>query len=89
VKRSRTGPKPVNLAAPVPLGYVAAVRRALELRALGGHWSWRNIADVMREYHGWDRSPGWWSGKLLAAGAERRSNGGGRLLNGGHSAVRG
>jgi hypothetical protein len=51
----------VNMDAPLPLGYAAAVQRAIELREKPHmSWSWRQIADVMAEYHGFSRCPSWW-----------------------------
>ena len=65
----------VNLDAPLPLGYTAAIRRALQLRGLHGGFSYTVIAHVLREYHGFTRTPGWWAIHLRAAGAEPRPHG--------------
>lgn len=55
----------VDMAAPLPLGYMAAVERAVELRRVDPSvFSWPVIAMVIREYHGFDRYPGWWAREL-------------------------
>lgn len=53
-----------DLSAPIPLGYRQAIDRAIMLRSLGPAWSWRVVADVMRTYHGFDRSECWWRREL-------------------------
>jgi hypothetical protein len=65
-----------NSAAPLPLGYVKAIRRAGELRQKNPTaYSYKTISVVMEEYHGFKRSPGWWSERLREAGlAELRQN---------------
>jgi len=71
--------KPIHLDvdrnAPLPLAYRQALTRALELRALGPHWSYTVIADCMATYHGFDRGAWWWSAQLRAAGALPRPRG--------------
>lgn len=54
----------VNLDAQQPLGHVQALARAQELRERGGVWTWNVIAEVMAEYHGFTRAPGWWKNNL-------------------------
>ena len=61
--------------APLPLGYIAAVERALDLRAKGTNWTWAVIAEVMAEYHGFRRCPSWWQLQLRMAGAPPRPRG--------------
>lgn len=55
----------------VPLGYARAIERAVELRELGPSWSWPVITDVMRIYHGVDRSESWWRHQLRGRVAQR------------------
>jgi hypothetical protein len=65
----------IDFTAPLPLGYVHAVDRGLALRERGNAWTFTVIADVLRVYHGFDRSAGWWSRELRARGAEARPHG--------------
>jgi hypothetical protein len=61
----RRGAANVDLSAPLPLGYRAAVDRAVELRLQHpGVFSWPTVAVVMSTYHGFDRSPDWWRQEL-------------------------
>lgn len=64
--------KPVNLItdlnAPLPLGYHRALEKAFELRTAHTHWPYRVLADVMRIYHGLDRSPDWWGARMRERG---------------------
>jgi hypothetical protein len=53
-----------DLNAPLPLGYAAAIDRAVMLRRHGAVWSWPTIAQVMGEYHGFWRSAGWWGTEI-------------------------
>lgn len=63
--------------APIPCDYSAAIKRAMELReGPGGNaFSYRAIAIIMAQYHGWHRAPGWWKQKLVRAGATPRPRG--------------
>jgi len=54
----------VDHSAPLPLGYKPALDRAVELRNEGILMTWRMVSFIMREYHGFDRSPAWWREKL-------------------------
>jgi hypothetical protein len=63
-----------NRDAPLPLGYINAVRCALGLRQ-ETNMSYQGISHVMRRYHGWNRSPQWWSRELRVVGAEPRPRG--------------
>jgi hypothetical protein len=69
------GANPIDHGAPLPLGYVQALERGKALHALGPSWSWRTIADVMREYHGFDRSAGWWRRELRGHVSSRARGG--------------
>lgn len=55
---------PLNRDAPIPLGHFKAIDKAIELRNLGSTWSWPVISEVMKQYHGFKRSPGWWRKQL-------------------------
>jgi hypothetical protein len=65
----------IDMTAPLPLGYVQAVTRALELREDSPAWSYTAIAEVMGTYHGFRRGPDWWARQLRARGAEARPHG--------------
>lgn len=69
----------VNLDAPLPLGYMAALTRAWELRSITVHtdagkdiqMTWTTIAFIMREYHGFPRTPSWWRDELRRRGLSK------------------
>lgn len=57
------------------IGYAVAIPIALKLHERGNHWSYRVIADVMGEYHGFYRCSEWWRTELTARGATLRPRG--------------
>ncbi len=55
----------VDYTAPLPLGHTQALKKAYELRNLGGPWSWTVIAAVIEQYHGFKRNPKWYQQHLI------------------------
>lgn len=70
---------PVDLSAPLPLGYRDAIRRAVQLRMLPGEFITYNVIRlIMAEYHGFRRSESWWRNELRREGVPRRPRGNAR-----------
>lgn len=75
--RLRKGQKEfIDFSAPVPLGYMAARAKAIELREANGTvFTWATISEVLRIYHGFDRSGRWWRNELHGDVASRSRGG--------------
>lgn len=64
--------RPIDMTAPLPLGYHRAIQQAVEIRREHPFISYNAIGVFFERYHGISQGEDWWRRHMIAAGAVRQ-----------------